>query len=280
MLKNAVSSVVVNNVKIIITDDGSTDGTVEWCENLAAKNKNVIFVQNKKYKKGPNGNKNNGLDFVDTEFFTFLDDDDWFLPGALASMLEKAKEGYTAVFARCVKSDGSGVAGYGMSESGEFSHIHYLCGKFNGEFAIVFSSKALGQLRFDDEQYGAESVLWGNVLRGGKMYFMNFDAKMYRVGHTSVMTTLFDNAIRGLVCYKNLISEFRLELLKYCPKTLFRYYALMFLYASLAKDKSAKKEAVAALFAHKNYISIRASKSIIAAFLPLFILKKLYGIKN
>jgi len=279
MLKGAVSSVMSEKVILIITDDNSNDGTKEWCEALCAKNSNVVYTQNKKYKRGPNGNKNNGLDCVKTEYFTFLDDDDFYLDGAVLKMLEKIKEGYAAVFANCVKSDGSGIAGVALGNSGNFTNGQYLCGKLEGEFAVIFRSDAVGGLRFDEEQYGAEIVLWGKALRSKKMYYMDFDAKVYRVGHTSVMTTLFDNASKGLICYKNLIAEFESELLGECPKMLFRYYSLLFLYASLAGDKDSRSMAVKSLFRLKSYSSLKALKTIVAAFLPLFVVKKAYGFR-
>ncbi|EOV9223626.1 glycosyltransferase family 2 protein, partial [Campylobacter upsaliensis] len=93
LLKKAVRSVLRQDFKeyeIIISDDNSNDGTKELVEDLQKEDSRIKYVLNTRYKQGPNGNKNNGLDYASGEFIGFLDDDDEMLEGTLSLLMQKA----------------------------------------------------------------------------------------------------------------------------------------------------------------------------------------------
>ncbi|RSM31365.1 glycosyltransferase family 2 protein [Aeromonas salmonicida] len=76
-----IESIIANDnynliSKIIVTDDGSTDNTVE----LVKKYKNVFFIENTSTEHGPSANFFNGLKYCkDMDYVFFCDQDDiWF----------------------------------------------------------------------------------------------------------------------------------------------------------------------------------------------------------
>ncbi len=65
--------------KIIIVNDGSTDGTDKICRGYIANGADKITYI-KQENRGLGGARNRGMDEVTTEYVSFLDSDDWLMP--------------------------------------------------------------------------------------------------------------------------------------------------------------------------------------------------------
>ena len=67
-----------HNIKIILIDDGSQDGSAALCDEYAAEYEkvNVIHQQN----LGAGSARNAGLQYADGEYICFVDSDDWIEP--------------------------------------------------------------------------------------------------------------------------------------------------------------------------------------------------------
>jgi len=91
-LKETIESVLnqtYKNLEIIITDD-TEDRKAYPILKPYLSDKRIKYVVNNKYMHGPAGNKNNGLDHITGEYFTFVDDDDTILPEAIEKLLKIA----------------------------------------------------------------------------------------------------------------------------------------------------------------------------------------------
>ncbi|TVU75454.1 glycosyltransferase [Vibrio tasmaniensis] len=93
LLKRAVFSVLnqcYSNIEIIIIDDGSTDGTIKFLEEISNINHNVKFLVNEE-NSGACYSRNRAIEISKGHFITGLDDDDYFLPGRLTAFVEAWK---------------------------------------------------------------------------------------------------------------------------------------------------------------------------------------------
>ncbi|MGI6394070.1 MAG: glycosyltransferase family 2 protein [bacterium] len=73
--------------KIIVVDDGSTDGTFQLVENIAKTSENPILLISQK-NSGPNATRNCGLKHSESEFVAFLDADDIWEKEKLEKQIE------------------------------------------------------------------------------------------------------------------------------------------------------------------------------------------------
>ena len=81
----AESALACGGVRVILVDDGSTDGSGGICDELAADPRVMALHQ---ANRGASAARNAGLAAATADYVAFLDADDVLLPGALAAMLE------------------------------------------------------------------------------------------------------------------------------------------------------------------------------------------------
>ena len=77
------------DVRILLVDDGSTDGTARLCDELAHHPRIAVIHQQ---NRGVSAARNAGLQAAASEWLTFLDADDVLLPDALGHLLALARD--------------------------------------------------------------------------------------------------------------------------------------------------------------------------------------------
>lgn len=98
------------SIEILVVDDGSSDGTVEWLSDTH--DRELVRVLTNRGAKGPAGGRNTGIKESTGEFVAFLDSDDVFLPGHLAASVDLLHRfpGVDVVFGRSLhERDGVAV---------------------------------------------------------------------------------------------------------------------------------------------------------------------------
>src|SRR2546423_11420789 len=84
-LKESVASALSQsypNIEVLVSDDGSSDGTGEWCRDLARADTRFRYQRNQK-NLGLAGNWNALADGARGEYMMLLGDDDRLLPNCL-----------------------------------------------------------------------------------------------------------------------------------------------------------------------------------------------------
>jgi GalNAc5-diNAcBac-PP-undecaprenol beta-1,3-glucosyltransferase len=242
-LKECLDSIINQNypnLEIIITDDNSTDDTEKISKNYIKKYPFIKYVKNKKYLQGPNGNKNNGLDFCTGEIISIFDDDDTMVENSLTMMVDKLLEGYDIVIANCRivsnRYDNGDFSGKGLNESKEIDWRDFFCGKISGEFFSIFKRGILGNKRFDTDLYGGEGTLWRGMLKNGKIYYIHKAVRNYRINDTSVSHKTIEKADIVIKNYERDIEYYGKEMKKYCPCYLATIYKGASYFAKLSSQ--------------------------------------------
>lgn len=89
ILQTAIDSALTQegcNVEVVVSDDGSTDGTVPWLAQAYAGQ--PVRVLRNGGLKGPAGGRNTAIKAAQGDVVALLDSDDSFLPGHLAAALQ------------------------------------------------------------------------------------------------------------------------------------------------------------------------------------------------
>ena len=79
---NSITTQYVDNIEIIIIDDSSTDNTYEVCLDLALHDNRIVVLRNDK-QEGQGFSRNKGIDLSRGKYISFVDSDDYILPGFL-----------------------------------------------------------------------------------------------------------------------------------------------------------------------------------------------------
>lgn len=78
------------NIQVIVVDDGSTDGSLQICETVAACSEKVQVITQK--NKGVSSARNAGLRAADGKYVVFVDSDDCVESDMCAALLETAQQ--------------------------------------------------------------------------------------------------------------------------------------------------------------------------------------------
>jgi glycosyltransferase involved in cell wall biosynthesis len=148
-LANAVQSCLnlgYANLEIIVVDDGSNDETAKVAKSF----NEVIYVQ--KQNAGLPAARNTGIDHSKGDYISFLDADDWYLPDALVTNLEKLIQNPKASFIsgchEIQQEDGSYLSH--CHHSLDDFYIHLLHTNFIGNpSTVIYRRETLMKYRFD-----------------------------------------------------------------------------------------------------------------------------------
>ncbi len=87
---DSLSAQTMENIEIIVVDDGSTDRSPKICDEYAEKDPRMIVIHRE--NGGLSAARNSGLDIAQGEYVLFVDSDDWVEPDFCKVPLDAARQ--------------------------------------------------------------------------------------------------------------------------------------------------------------------------------------------
>lgn len=100
LLARALSSVRTQdyrNIEIIVVDDGSIDGTIDYMDMICREDSRVKFIK-KNFNSGACESRNLAIETARGEYLTGLDDDDYFMPGRISNFVSTWCDDFVASY--------------------------------------------------------------------------------------------------------------------------------------------------------------------------------------
>lgn len=143
-----------SDIKIILVDDGSTDGSGNICDKYADEDKRVKVIHSENH--GPIYACRLGIEITDSPYVTFVDSDDWIEEDTYEHMFPYMKEGYDLVKFGFFQDY---VDGFGESVESV-----YRCGKYD---RASIENEIFPTLIWDYERSraGVSSARWDKIFR-------------------------------------------------------------------------------------------------------------------
>lgn len=225
LLRNAIWSVLKNsykNFELLIIDDASTDNTEKIVTGI---NDSRIIYFKMPVNSGVLAARNKGFDLAKGKYIATLDDDDELMTDALETAVVEFQKrfsyGFKILWFDCIDAENHRKSGCANKNGGPITYADYVCGGIYGDFWMVFESDVLEGKRFNETLWGYESILWLDLHRNSKAYYVpKVLCKKYRK-HGKRMCDI-ENQIKYIpqitLAQKEFIHKFGNDIKRLCPK--------------------------------------------------------------
>lgn len=214
---SSVFSQTYSNYEIIAVDDGSTDNSGVFLDDLAINDSRLVVIH--QINQGPSSARNKGIDISSGDIIVFLDSDDKLVPDALSkiSLTLAGKSKSLAMFGY-LRYEGSKLVdkfSLGFKEtlsSSDFFRILWKCRIENYMWAFAYSRDLFfseDKPRFPvDINIMEDAILLNKVLQSSKsVYPINDFLYVYSVHPESLTNAMSLSSVRsGVESVRRLIS--------------------------------------------------------------------------
>ncbi|WP_251964084.1 glycosyltransferase family 2 protein [Salinibacter ruber] len=145
------------NVEVVVVDDGSSDGTRDYLQQLNNEHVHPIFQEH----QGGQVARNHGMVEAQGKYIKFLDDDDWLATGGLATEAEALEDSGADVCCGGYKIVGPHEPRFRMTSSRPPND--FLAGVLEGTIlthplSLTYSREVIDNVRWDPEIVGRQDV--------------------------------------------------------------------------------------------------------------------------
>ena len=168
----SILSQTYHNLEVILVDDGSPDRSGELCDAFAAEDNRVRVIHQK--NGGVSAARNAGLDAMQSQFFCFVDSDDYvdaemiqkLYDAILANDADMSICGYRRITEKRLEDrPGTSAAYEGEKPIANFVLRNYLDATISAPWGKLYKSNMLAGLRFD------QSISLGEDTKFNVQYF-------------------------------------------------------------------------------------------------------------
>lgn len=185
-IAESIQSVISQTYKdweLIITDDHSTDETVDIVKSYKARDNRIKLIELND-NGGPAVARNRALNIASSRFIAFLDSDDLWHPQKLELQLNFMKENdYAFTFTSYQRISRDGATNYNVIKApARISYGELLKNTIIGTLTVVIDKEKAGAFEMDNIRYRQDMALWCEILkRGFYAYGLNKVLASYRV---------------------------------------------------------------------------------------------------
>lgn len=185
-IAESIQSVIAQTYKdweLIITDDHSSDDTVNIVKSYKAQDERIKLIELND-NGGPAVARNSALNLARNRFVAFLDSDDLWHPQKLELQLNFMKKNdYAFSFTSYQRFSRDGLKKYNIIRAPEkISYGELLKNTIIGTLTVIIDREKVGRFEMDNIRYRQDMALWCEILkRGFYAYGLNKVLASYRV---------------------------------------------------------------------------------------------------
>lgn len=192
---DSISKQTFTDWKLLIFDDGSTDGTLEYLEDwVKSEDRAFLYKRNQSYI----ANLNEGIDLSDTKYIARMDADDIMYPERLQTQF-KFMEAHTDIdlvcsSVECIKEDGSSNGYFGAffpEQIMDASDLMFMNQIVHPSVLIRTESIKKNNIRYNEEfKYAEDWEMWTHMLeKRMNLYSLRTSLLKYRIVEKSMSRT-------------------------------------------------------------------------------------------
>lgn len=212
-LEQCLESIITqsyHNLQIILVNDGSTDHSLEICNQFKQKDKRIIIINQR--NQGTSAAKNAGLSIANGQYITFVDSDDWLADSSAIQFLynlltdNKADvsvgnfnefDALTNKFLIHVFDNQHPVVNYTPHDwfKNEYSDEDDISQCFSTPWGKLFKSKLFHAIRFPVNKIDEDDLtMWKIYLVSHKISYCNLPIYVYRNNRSGSITNVANSA--------------------------------------------------------------------------------------
>lgn len=212
-LKTCLDSIIkqtYSNLEIILVNDGSTDNSLQICNQIQDQDKRVQVINQK--NQGTSAAKNAGLEVASGQYLTFVDADDWYPDShsieLLYAMIENQHseiavgnfnefDANTGKFLIHVFANTHPIINFTPQDwfKNEYSDQEAISQCFSTPWGKLFKVSLFNNLRFPVGKIDEDDLtMWKVFLKANQISYFNMPIYVYRNNRTGSITNVANDA--------------------------------------------------------------------------------------
>lgn len=218
------------NWELLVTDDCSSDDTVEIVKNIAANDPRIILFINQK-NSGAGVSRNNSIAKSSGKYIAFLDSDDLWIESKLERQVKFMIKNHIFLSYTCYqKINSNNIPGKIITPPEKINYRELLKSNVIGCLTAMYDAETLGKMYMPTIRKRQDMALWLKILdKVDYAHCVNEVLAYYREGHNSLSSNKVTILAAQWDFYRNYL-EFNL------PKSCFYFY--FYIIRALLKHKA------------------------------------------